>query len=54
MIEIQNVRKSFGDRESFKGIDMTVPTGSVTGYFRSVGERLKQRFLRTLNVFRKS
>ena len=30
MIDIKQVHKSFGNREILKGIDLHVPTGSVT------------------------
>lgn len=53
MIEIQNVRKSFGDREILKGIDMTVPTGSVTVILGPSGSG-KTTFLRTLNFLEKA
>lgn len=53
MIEIQNVRKSFGDREILKGIDMTVPTGSVTVFLGPSGSG-KTTFLRTLNFLEKA
>lgn len=53
MIEIKNVRKSFGDREILKGIDMTVPTGSVTVILGPSGSG-KTTFLRTLNFLEKA
>ena len=30
MIKITGVKKAFGSREILKGIDLTVPTGTVT------------------------
>ena len=53
MIEIKKVRKSFGDREILKGIDMTVPTGSVTVILGPSGSG-KTTFLRTLNFLEKA
>ena len=53
MIEIQSVRKSFGEREILKGIDMTVPTGSVTVILGPSGSG-KTTFLRTLNFLEKA
>ena len=44
MIEIQNVRKSFGDREILKGYRYDGADWFSDRYFRSVGEAVKQRF----------
>ncbi|WP_288758879.1 amino acid ABC transporter ATP-binding protein [uncultured Veillonella sp.] len=48
MITIKGVVKSFGTREILKGIDVTVPTGSVTVILGPSGSG-KTTFLRTLN-----
>lgn len=48
MIEIENVRKSFGANEILKGISLEVPTGSVTAILGPFGSG-KTTFLRTLN-----
>ena len=53
MIEIKNVHKSFGNREILKGIDLTVPTGSVTVILGPSGSG-KTTFLRTLNFLEKA
>ena len=48
MITIKGVVKSFGKREILKGIDVIVPTGSVTVILGPSGSG-KTTFLRTLN-----
>ena len=48
MITIKGVVKSFGTHEILKGIDVTVPTGSVTVILGPSGSG-KTTFLRTLN-----
>lgn len=48
MITIKGVVKSFGTREILKGIDVIVPTGSVTVILGPSGSG-KTTFLRTLN-----
>lgn len=48
MISIKGVKKSFGDNEILKGIDLEVPTGSVTVILGPSGSG-KTTFLRTLN-----
>lgn len=53
MIEITNVHKSFGTREILKGVDITVPRGSVTVILGPSGSG-KTTFLRTLNFLEKA
>ncbi len=53
MIEITNVHKSFGKREILKGVDITVPRGSVTVILGPSGSG-KTTFLRTLNFLEKA
>jgi ABC-2 type transport system ATP-binding protein len=36
-IRLENVRKSFGDRETLRGISLTVETGDIFGYLGSNG-----------------
>lgn len=48
MIKIENVHKSFGEREVLKGISMEVPTGTVTVIIGPSGSG-KTTFLRTIN-----
>ena len=52
MIDIKQVHKSFGNREILKGIDLHVPTGSVTVILGPSGSG-KTTFLRTLNFLEK-
>ena len=49
MIDIKQVHKSFGNREILKGIDLHVPTGSVTVILGPSGSG-KTTFLRTLEL----
>ena len=53
MIDIKQVHKSFGNREILKGIDLHVPTGSVTVILGPSGSG-KTTFLRTLNFLEKA
>ena len=53
MIKITGVKKAFGSREILKGIDLTVPTGTVTVILGPSGSG-KTTFLRTLNFLEKA
>ena len=53
MIDIKQVHKSFGNREILRGIDLHVPTGSVTVILGPSGSG-KTTFLRTLNFLEKA
>ena len=53
MIDIKQVHKSFGNCEILKGIDLHVPTGSVTVILGPSGSG-KTTFLRTLNFLEKA
>lgn len=53
MIKIENVKKSFGDREVLKNISMEIPTGTVTVILGPSGSG-KTTFLRTLNFLGKA
>ena len=53
MIDIKQVHKSFGNREILKGIDLHVPTGSVTVILGTSGSG-KTTLLRTLNFLEKA
>ena len=52
MIDIKQVHKSFGNREILKGIDLHVPTGSVTVILGPSGSG-KTTFLRTLTSWKR-
>jgi L-cystine transport system ATP-binding protein len=53
MIKIENVKKSFGNREVLKDISMEIPTGTVTVILGPSGSG-KTTFLRTLNFLGKA
>ena len=53
MIKLENVHKSFGKREILKGVDITVPRGSVMVILGPSGSG-KTTFLRTLNFLEKA
>ena len=48
MIEIENVRKSFGSLEVLKGIDLTIPERQVTALIGPSGSG-KSTLCRTIN-----
>lgn len=53
MISVKNLRKSFGNLEVLKGIDLTVNKGDVIAVVGSSGSG-KTTLLRCLNFFGKS
>ena len=53
MLDIQNVRKRFGDREVLKGISLTVDKGDVVAILGPSGSG-KTTFLRCLNFLEKA
>jgi len=53
MIEFRNIHKAFGDNEVLKGINCTIPTGSVTVIIGSSGSG-KTTLLRSVNFLEKA
>ena len=53
MIELKNIHKSFGDNKVLKGINCTIPTGSVTVILGSSGSG-KTTLLRAINFLEKA
>ena len=53
MIEFRNIHKAYGDNKVLKGINCTIPTGSVTVILGSSGSG-KTTLLRTVNFLEKA
>ena len=52
MLEVKNLKKSFGDKKVLKGIDLTINRGGIIGIIGPSGCG-KSTFLRCLNLLEK-